>query len=340
MNEEVETYLNKIHAHLHLDPNTEKVIIKEIYDHLAEKVVDEQRGEKACQHAIHTAIEDFGSPGEVARLMYEAHSQKNWHEVILCGEAHLFVSFLFMFHLWQNPFVLGLMLIISSGITWYGLKKGISEWAYSWCGYLIAVLGIGIYVTRHIASRIILHFFKFPVFDMAKFNVVPAYIIPFVVVFLFLFFLVFAMVRKVLRQDWISVSYMLMPVPFLSIWLNFIDKQSVFSGWSSAQLTSLDTRMALCFMILAGASIFFVRIRLRFYKFLYLAAASTVSSLIIARSVWANISLISIALICVFALMFLLIPAVLYRFSFHKLYMDSKWLKNLVKDSTPLRCQI
>ena len=340
MNEEVERYLTKIYTHLHLDSNTEKVIIKEIYDHLAEKVVDKKIGEETHQNTIHTAIEDFGNPREVARLMYEAHSQKKWHEVILCGEAHLFLSFLFMFHLWQNPFALGLILMLSIGITWYGLKKGLSEWAYSWCGYLIAVLGIGIFVTRRTASGIITHFLKFPVFEMAKFNIVPVYIIPFIAVFLVVFFLVFVVVRKVLRQDWISVSYMLMPVPLLSIWINFIDKQAVFSGWNSAQLASLDTKMALCFIILAGASIFFIRIRLRFYKFLYITAASAVSALIIAHSVWASISLISVALISAFAVTFLLIPAVLYRFSFHKPSMDSEWLKKLVRESAPLRWRI
>ena len=72
MNEEVGKYLSKIHENLHLNPSTEKVIIREIYYHLADKI----------------------------------------YEVILCGEAHLFVSFLFLFHLWSNSLVLGVMMLL------------------------------------------------------------------------------------------------------------------------------------------------------------------------------------------------------------------------------------
>ena len=336
MNEEVERYLNKIYTHLHLDPNTEKVIIREIYDHLTEKVVDEKKGKNASQRTIHTAIEEFGNPREVARLMYEAHSQKNWTEVLLCIEVHLFVSLLFMFHLWQSPIIPGLMLIMSAVIAFYGLRNKLSEWIYSWCGYLIAGLGIGLFAVRHTIFRLISQFLNFPVFDTAKLNNIPPYLIPLSITFLILLFLVFIVVRKALRQDWISVSFMLIPVPMFTIWANFIDKQAAFSGWGSVQLTSLDGEMALCFIILAVASFFFVRIRLRFYKFLYIAAASAVTALLIARTVWANMSLISVAVIFSFTVMFLLMPAVLYRFSFHNISMDSEWLKNPVKNTEPL----
>jgi len=88
---------------------------------------------------------------------------------------------------------------------------------------------------------------------------------------------------------------------------------------------------------MAAASIFFIRIRLRFYKFLYITTASAAGAIIIAHSVWANISTTSIVLISAFAVTFLLIPALFYRFSFHNISMDGEWLKNAVKDSMHLR---
>ena len=183
MNEEVEKYLSKIHENLHLNPSTEKVIIRKIYYHLADKIIDKKRREKVSQSTIHNVIKEFGNPKEVAKLMYEAHSQKKWYEVILCGEAHLFVSFLFLFHLWSNSLVLGVMMLLGLFITLYGLKNENSEWAYSWCGFLIAGLGIGIFLIRRTAAEIILHFIP------VKINTVPLYAVVFIAVSFSILFL-------------------------------------------------------------------------------------------------------------------------------------------------------
>ncbi|RKX85212.1 MAG: hypothetical protein DRP57_04240 [Spirochaetes bacterium] len=120
-------------------------------------------------------------------------------------------------------------------------------------------MGIGIFLIRRTVAEIILHFIP------VKINTVPLYAVVFIAVSFSILFLLFFAVRRVIRQDWISVSYMLMPVPLLSVWICFIDKQADFSGWDSVHLFALDRVMAICFIVTAAASIFLIPAL--FYKF-------------------------------------------------------------------------
>lgn len=124
MRQELDDYLERVRRHLDLAPETEGLIIRELRSHF-EETLREMRANGLSEHqALKTAMDSFGRPRSVARLLYEAHCRVTWPEAALAALPHLMVAFLFVIHVWNSWFWAPSLLVPIVIVTLYGWWQG------------------------------------------------------------------------------------------------------------------------------------------------------------------------------------------------------------------------
>ena len=310
MQAEVESYLDEVKTHLHLDPHTERRVINELYSHFQEKVCDLEGEGMAEEEATAEALSSFGEARSIARLMYEAYSRGSWMEALISCQPHLIVAALFATHVWRSPVLLGAAFGAIVVITLLGWRNGVPNWLYSWVGYAVLPLLILSYMSFDPMTRTILFIVRgvgspAPVWQLSVLALLYAFTI----------WLIASATVTVARRDWILVSLMLLPLPVLAIWVISVTQSEGFLLHAlqglETRFSRWDTAMANFFVALGVTTALFIRIRQRALKVAAVIAVGIIGGAAAARSIWGDLGLFQLIAVSVCLFLFLTIPFLL-----------------------------
>jgi hypothetical protein len=310
MQAEVQSYLDEVRNHLHLDPRTERRVLNELYSHFQEKVSDLEEEGMREEEATAEALTSFGEAKSIARLMYEAYSRGSWMEALISCQPHLIVAALFATHVWRSPVLLGGAFGAIVVITLLGWRNGVPNWLYSWVGYAVLPLLILSYMSFDPVSRTILFITRgvgspAPVWELAVLALL----------FAVTFWLIAAATLTVARRDWILVSLMLLPLPVLGIWIISVTQSEGFLlnalRGLEVRFSRWDTAMAYFFVVLGVTTAIFIRVRQRAFKVAAVIAVGIIGSAAAARSIWGDLGLFRLVAVSLCLLLFLMIPLLL-----------------------------
>ena len=88
-------YLNNVKYHLRLEHSAENEIIQELRSHIDDSLEELKEEGLSDEEAESTCIRLMGSAKQVARQLYEAHSQGTWKQTVLAATPHLLFAVLF-----------------------------------------------------------------------------------------------------------------------------------------------------------------------------------------------------------------------------------------------------
>jgi len=208
-------YLFALSRQLRLDAAQEQEIIQEVKGHLEDKAADLEAQGMDRDAALDHAVREMGTPKTVARSMYEVHSPGVWRDVLLATVPHFLLASLFALHLWSHYFLVGILLIGVTLVTWKNWRAGNpSKWSYSWLGYTLAAP-----ILSWLLAMITLGYGGWTLVTTGQ---LPFNAILFVLLIGYVPFsmwIVFNVVCKVIRRDWLLASLTALPFPFLTSWV-------------------------------------------------------------------------------------------------------------------------
>ena len=220
---------------------------------------------------------------------------------------HFLVAALFALHLWSHYFLVALLIIGISLVTWKNWRAGNpSKWSYSWLGYTLAAPAISwllALITLAYGCWTLLTTGRLP-FNIVLFFLLIGYI-PFSM------WVVFSVVSKVLRRDWLLVSLTALPFPFLTSWVLFLNWQGGLWTNHGERMQDSDTARALIFLALAVTTAVFLKIGPRAVRIGLLTLTTVILVAITAASLPVNLGMIAILLMIVASVAFLLSPAMI-----------------------------
>lgn len=306
MHEEIRSYLQEVRSHLNLEPHAERRVLCELYSYFQDKTAELE--EQGCTEieAVHEAIRSFGEAKLVARLSYEAFSRGSWLEALISAQPHLIAAALFATHFWRRPLFLGAAFLLLSAASALAWLRGRSNWRYTWTGYVLFPLLVAAYIARRLVEPALAFLFQG---EGGLASLWP--LLPLAVLYALCIWLLVAATRSAVRRDWLFASAMLLPLPIAGLWAITVDRFDLLAGSFASELHRLDAAMAYSFVVLALASVVFVRLRQRALKTGALFAIAGLGAAVAVRTLWAGISLFGLAAAIVLALAFLWSPALL-----------------------------
>lgn len=299
---ELGEYLEQVRRHLHLEPETENSIILELRSHFDEKLRELQEAGLTRPQALEQAMEAFGRPRSVARLLYEAHHRVTWPEVSLAVLPHFMVAFLFAFGGWDHWLLAPSLLIPIVVVTLYGWWQGKPGWLYPWVGYSLVPLIITGYFFLPVLGQLA---------DVFRTSGSAPNILTLSIWGVYLpiaAWIIVSTTVKVARRNWNLASLMLFPLPVVVAWLILLERVGGLFSTGGA-VHDPDGTMALVYIGLALTTAVFIRLRDGTLK-VYALIVVTFSMFIgIFRSEDVGIGVFSMVLIAVLIFAFFLAPA-------------------------------
>ncbi len=300
-------YLLTLSRRLHLDPGQEQDIIQEVRAHLEDKAADLETGGMDREAALDLAIREMGAPQTVARSLYAVHSPGVWRDVLLAMVPHFVLASVFALHLWSHYFLVGLLLIGLTLVTWRNWRAGHpSKWSYSWLGYTLAAPILSwllALITLTYGGWTLVTTGELPV-NVVLFFLLIGYV-PFSM------WVVFNVISKVVRRDWLLASLTALPFPFLTSWVFFLNWQGGLWSDHRERMQESDTDRALIFLALAVTTGVFLRVGPRLIKIGLLTLCTVLMVVITAASLPVGFNLMAVLLMMLASVAFLLSPAVL-----------------------------
>jgi hypothetical protein len=302
----IETYLNQIRSNLHLDTNTENKVIGELETYFQDKVEELQIQGYTEADATKQAIYSFGRPRNLARLLYEAHSRGNWMEALLAAQPALLGAALFATHLWSQASALIPAFSLLLMVTLLGWLKGKPNWLYPWIGCAFAPVLAVVFLSRNFVYQSI---FKLLIGSGVSSEHVGLFL--FLGLYGVAFWIVLAVVSRILRRDWLLVSFMLLPLPLLGIWITAIDSVGQVLFTRGLTVHQWDRSMLLALLLLSLSAVLFMRLRQRLSKIATLLVIGMGSTIIAGWSMLGANNFFNLLLLSSIPVFTVLFPAVL-----------------------------
>ena len=307
-------YLLTLSRRLHLDPGQEQDIIQEVRAHLEDKAADLETEGMDREAALDLAMREMGAPQTVARSLYAVHSPGAWRDVLLATVPHFLLACLFALHLWSHYFLVGLLLIGLTLVTWRNWQAGHhSVWSYSWLGYTLAAP-----ILSWPLALIPLGYGAWTLVTTGElpFNVVLFFLL--MVYIPFSMWVVFNVVSNVVRRDWLLASLAALPFPFLTSWVLFLNWHGGLWSDHRERMQETDTDRALIFVALAVTTGAFLRVGPRLIKIALLTLCTVVMVIITAASLPVEFNVLAVVLTMLASVAFVLSPSVLEPFWNHR----------------------
>ena len=300
-------YIHAVARQLHLEPTEEQEIALELAAHLEDKAAELQAQGLEHQVALDLAVREMGSGDALARGMYGVHSPGVWRDVLLATVPHFLLAALFALHLWSNYFLVALIIVGITLVTWKNWRAGTpSKWSYSWLGYTLAAPAISwllALITLGYGGWTLVTTGELP-FNVVLFLLLVGYV-PFSM------WIVFSVVSKVVRRDWVLASLTALPFPFLTSWVLFLNWQGGLWTDHGERMQDTDTARALIFLSLAVTTAVFLKVGPRPFRIGLLTLATVILVAITAASLPVSLDMLAVLLMIVASVAFLLSPAML-----------------------------
>jgi hypothetical protein len=301
-------YISTLARQLHLgSTQEEQEIVQELESYLEDKVAELESQGVDHNAALDLAMQELGNPEIVARKMHEVHSPAVWKDVLLATVPHFLLAALFALHLWSHYFLVALLLIGISLVTWRNWSKGNpSKWSYSWLGYTLAAPALS-----WLLALIALGYGGWTLFTTGRLPFNTALFFLLIGYIPFSMWIVAGVVYKVVRRDWLLASLSSLPFPFLTSWVLFLNWQGGLWGFHAERMEESDTARALIFLALAVVTAVFLKIGPRVVKIGLLALTTAILIIITATSLPVDFSFLALLLMIIASVAFLLSPAML-----------------------------
>ena len=304
----INNYLNFLARRLHLDPLREREILEELQTHIEDKAAELEADGVDRETALASAVEEMGAPRSLASRMYAVHSTTGlWRDVILAMLPHFLLAALFALHLWSHYFLVSVVLVGIAFVTWRNWRAGRpSQWSYSWMGYTLAAPAISwllALITLGYGGWTLLTTGALP-FNTVLFFLLVGYV-PFSM------WIVFNVVSKIVRRDWLLVSLTALPFPFLTSWVLFLNWSGGLWSDHAERLQQSDTARAFIFLALAVTTAVFLRVGPRLLRIGLLALITSILIVISALSLPVDLGFVAVGLMILASVAFLLSPAML-----------------------------
>jgi hypothetical protein len=197
------------------------------------------------------AVQSLGSPELIARQIYDTHAQGSWKEALFSALPHLLVALLFTSYYWQNIIYASIILASTVGIAIYGWHRGKPIWLFPWLGY---------YLMPVVITGILLLSLPQGWGWIAALVYIPLALFVFIHI-----------VKQTARRDWLYASLMLAPMLVTFTWFSSLGagNELLASDWL-VRLQANALWIVISFIVLAGATIAFIRLKARRHKILSL----------------------------------------------------------------------
>jgi hypothetical protein len=144
MKEKIDGYLAEVASQLNVDPTTERDTLLEIRAHLEEAVAELQGEGLGGEESLAVAMDNFGEPREVGRMLGRLHSDSA-NQAVLAAFLPVALALSFKWILlpllsalahWQGnptPFVvacLAVLALLVPGLTFRQWRYGYAVWAF------------------------------------------------------------------------------------------------------------------------------------------------------------------------------------------------------------------
>jgi len=244
----VNCYLARFKASLQIDSNIKESVAQELYTHLKEKSEELKEKGFSEEEADRLAVQALGSPELIARQIYETHAQGSWQEALLAALPHFTVALLFALYYWQNTFCLSVLLMAIVGMAVYGWHRDKPIWFFPWLGY---------YLFPILVSSILLVYFSPQIGWIATITYVPLAL-----------FVVIYIVEQTMKRDELYALLMLSLLPVAFGWLLSpgVGDKFIRSDIAMVQLEAKIPWIVVTFVVLAMATVAFVRLKQRQHK--------------------------------------------------------------------------
>jgi hypothetical protein len=266
MRNSISRYLNDFRASLNIDSAIKDDVARELYTHLQDRSQELEDKGVSKEEADRIATQVFGPPELVAEQVYDTYAQGNWQEALFTALPHFMVALLFASYYWQNIFCLSTSMATIVALAVYGWLKGKPIWLFPWLGYyLLPVMVTGMLL----------------VFLPQGWGWVVAALI---YIPLALAIIVYIVIQTA-RRDWLYTSLMLAPIPVIFSWLLSLGVGNQFLLMNDIWMVGLQTKIpwiVTSFLVLAAATITFIRIKPRRYKIIGLLVPPTAISVSVA----------------------------------------------------------
>ena len=303
----INKYLNSLARRLHLDPQREREILEELQGHIEDKAAEMEAAGLDREAALSSAVEEMGAPRIVASRMYAVHSTGVWRDVLLAVVPHFLLAALFALHLWSHYFLVTVVLVCIAFVTWRNWRAGRpSQWSYTWMGYTLAAPAISwllSLITLGYGAWTLLTTGELP-FNVVLFLLLLGYV-PFSM------WIVFNVVSKIAKRDWLLVSLTALPFPFLTSWVLFLNWSGGLWSDSAERMQQTDTARAFIFLALAITTAAFLKVGPRALRIGLLALITSILIVITALSLPVDLGFVAVGLMILASVAFLLSPAVL-----------------------------
>lgn len=303
----INNYLNALARRLHLDPQHERDILEELQAHIEDKAAELEAQGLDRESALNCAVAEMGAPRALAGRMYAVHSTGVWRDVVLAMFPHFLLAALFALHLWSHYFLVSLVLLGIAFVTWRNWRAGHpSKWSYTWMGYTLAAPAIS-----WLLSLIALGYGAWTLvttgqlpFNIALFFLLVGYV-PFSM------WIVYNVVMKIAKRDWLLVSLTALPFPFLTSWVLFLNWSGGLWSDHAERMQQSDTARACIFLALAITTAVFLKVGPRLLRIGLLAVITSILIVLTALSLPVDLGFVAVGLMILASVAFLLSPAVL-----------------------------
>ena len=289
----VSQYLDSVRDSLQLDPLAEGEIIKELETHIEDRL-DELKGSGLSEdEAADTCVRLLGSAKQLARQIYETHSQGTWQQTLLASMPHFLFALMFALNWWQGIGWLLVVLPLIVGVAIYGWFHGKPAWLFPWLGYSVVPV---------VASGLLLLWIPKVWSWLAIFFYIPLAL-----------WLLCSIAVQTIKKDWLYSSLMLLPVPTIAAWILVVEPEGRFPGYSVQHIYELAPWIGLSFLALAVSVGTFIRLRQRWLKQAVLFLSGVLTLVIVVYYTDGRLSLTAFSFLVLIMLGLFLVPALLRR---------------------------
>jgi hypothetical protein len=304
---EFNNYLHILARQLRLEPTREQEIVQELETHLEEETADLEAQGMGHEEALKLAIRKMGSPKAVARKLYEVHSPAVWRDILLATAPHFLLAALFALHLWSHYFLMSLLVVGITLITWRNWRRGNpSKWSYTWMGYTLAAPALS-----WLLSLIALSYAGWTLFTTGQLPFSTALFILLIGYVPFSMWVLANVISKVMQRDWLLASFTALPFPFLTSWVLFLNWQGGLWGTHAERIQDSDTARAFIFLALAITTAVFLKIGPRLLKIGLLTVTTAILVAVTVTALPVDFNLLALLLMILASVVFLISPAML-----------------------------
>jgi len=300
-------YFNQLRVHLHLDASVESDVMRELADHVEDRVGALVRRGVPEDRARRKVLEGFGRPKTFAHLVRQSQLITSFAEATIGGAAFALVALVVGLQLWAWPAVAAAFAFTVVGVTLYGLWLGRPAWFYPWAGVALTMPVVAGYIAFAVLVR------SAPELSLTMRGAIPLAGVAGASLYFPLGLLVLgAAVLVAVRRDWLDASLLLSPLPAALVWVIEVHGAGGLRSAASG-LNAPSALLGAVFLCMALATVAYLRAGTRNAKFTLLIGSAIVLASATSMLIDPNAGLLMLGTRGVLLVGFLLSPALVSR---------------------------